>query len=304
MASKRPTVRITLSRWSPALIGLGAIALVFMVLTYPPAQAAAQGFLDLFRVRRFSAIAVDPARLEQIKNTNIDFESIISSNVTRVKDPGKPQIVANASAASQAAGFTVKTPGTLPQGAVLGTIEVQGEGIVEATADTARLQTLLDALQINDVKAPAKLNGAKLTIRKPAMVVMNYTTQRDPLSFVQARSPELSLPDGVSLSDLGYIALRIAGLSPSDAKQFAATVDWHTTFIVPVPANAASFREVGIGKNTGILITTGGTDATSVRGPNSARQQSLLLWSDGDMVYALQGGPVGTELIEFAASLK
>ena len=34
------------------------------------------------------------------------------------------------------------------------------------------------------------------------------------------------------------------------------------------------------------------------------RQHSILLWSDGDMVYALQGGPAGTDLIDFAASIK
>jgi hypothetical protein len=124
------------------------------------------------------------------------------------------------------------------------------------------------------------------------------------MSFVQAKSPEVTLPDGVNLSDLGLIALRIAGLSPSDAKQFAATVDWHTTFIVPVPANAASFRQVGIGNTTGLLVTTGGTGATSVRGSDGGRQHSILLWSDGDMVYALQGGPAGTDLIEFATGLK
>ena len=99
MANERPSTRLSLMRWSPALLGVGALLMVVAVLAFPPAQAAAQGFLDLFRVRRFSAITVDPARLQQIQNTNIDFESIISNNVKRIKDPGKPQTAANAAAA-------------------------------------------------------------------------------------------------------------------------------------------------------------------------------------------------------------
>src|SRR5712692_7512733 len=63
--------RAALLRWSPNLAALAGLLLVGLVFIYPPAQAAAQDFLNLFRVRRFSAIAVDPARLEQIKNTKI-----------------------------------------------------------------------------------------------------------------------------------------------------------------------------------------------------------------------------------------
>jgi hypothetical protein len=60
---------------------------------------------------------------------------------------------------------------------------------------------------------------------------------------------------------------------------------------------------VGLRNTKGLLSTTGGTGGASVRTRNSQRQHSLLLWSEGDMVYALEGGPVGTELIDFANSL-
>jgi hypothetical protein len=304
MQLDRPSLRSSLSRWTPVLVGFGAVLLLVLVLAYPPAQATAQGFLDLFRVRRFSAIAIDPARLDQIKATNIDFESLLSKNVNKVKDPGQPTTVADAAAASKAAGFAVQYPSSLPAGTTLRDIQVQGEGVVEITADTAKLQSLLDALQIRDVKVPVQLDGAMISVRKPPVVVMQFNTGRDPLSLLQGPSPSVALPEGVKLADLGEIALRVAGLSSSEAKSFAQNVNWNTTLLVPVPANAASFREVGVRNTTGLLITTGGTGGAPIRGADGARQHSLLLWSEGDTVFGLEGGPVGADLVTFANSLQ
>ncbi len=291
-------------RWSPALLGLGALLVLVLVFTFPPAQAAAQGFLDLFRVKRFTAITVDPTRIEQIKNSKIDFESLVGKNVEVVKKAGGPQGVASADAASQAVGFKVRTPSQLPAGMTLVETLVKDESITRVAADTSKLQALLDALNIKDVKVPTKLNGATITIRTPATVMMRYKTNSDPIVLIQARSPEITLPEGVSMADLGEIGLRIFGLSASEARQFSKTIDWNTTLLVPVPANAASFREVGVRNTKGLLITTGGTGGLSVRSPNGARQQSLLLWSEGDMVFALDGGFAGPELVELANSLK
>ena len=303
MENQASSTRATLLRWSPRLVGIAALLVVGLVFFYPPAQATAQGFLDLFRVRRFSALAVDPARLEQIKNTNIDFEGMIGSSVEKVKTPDSPAVVADVAAATKSAGFDVRAPQTLPSGYSLKEIRVQGESIARITADTAKLQSLLDALQINDVKPPAKLNGAVIMVRKPAMVIMSFTTGRDPVTLIQSTSPEVSLPDGVNLADLGRIGLRILGLSASDANQFANAIDWRTTLLVPVPTNAASFRDVEVRGTKGILITTGGTGGASFRPADGARQRSLLLFSEGTMVYGIEGGPVGTDLVEMANSL-
>ena len=292
-----------ISRWTPVLAGAGALLLALLVFSYPPAQAWAQGFLDLFRVRRFAAITIDPARMEQIANSKIDFESLLGSNVQVVKK-GQAQSASSAQAAAQSAGFHVYVPGKLPAGAELTQMQVVGEEIVNVKADGAKLQSLLDALQIKDVKVPAKLDGATINVHRYPIVVMNYTTGRDPLTFVQSRSPEVMLPPGVDLAQLGEIALRIVGLSASEAKDFARNVDWHTTLLVPVPANAASFREVGVRGTSGILITTGGTGGASVRLNDSPRQGSTLLWSEGDMVFSVSGGPAGPELVDFANSLQ
>src|SRR5207237_2898563 len=135
----------------------------------------------------------------QIANTKIDFESLLGSNVQVVKK-GQAQAASSAQAAAQSAGFHVYEPGKLPAGTALTQMQVVGEQIVNVKADGAKLQSLLDALQIKDVKVPSKLDGATITVHRYPIVVMNYASARDPLTFVQSRSPEVTLPAGVDLA--------------------------------------------------------------------------------------------------------
>jgi len=47
----------------PVLAGAAIAATVALAFTLPPVRAAARNFLDLFRVKRFAAVPVDPDRL-------------------------------------------------------------------------------------------------------------------------------------------------------------------------------------------------------------------------------------------------
>lgn len=301
---KTQSVHHVLWRWRPALVGVSAIALLALVFSFPATQALAQEFLNIFRIKRFSVITLDPARLEQLRNSKINLEGLLGDKVQVTQAAGEPQVVAGPAAAAQRAGITVRVPAPLPAGVTLVETRVQDASSTQLTADATQLQAILDALNITDVKAPAQLNGATITLHKPAMVLMRYSG-RDPITLMQAKSPEVVLPKDVKISDLALIGLRIVGLSLPEAQQYAKTIDWNTTMLVPIPVNAGSFREVNIRNAKGLLITTGGTGASATRfGPDSARQQSLLLWTEHDMVYALQGGPGGDDILQMANALK
>ena len=134
--------------------------------------------------------------------------------------------------------------------------------------------------------------------------MMTYGAGHDAARFLQARSPEVTLPDGVNLAQLGEIGLRIAGVSADEAHRIAQSTDWTSTLFVPIPTDAASFRDVTLSDgSTALLVTTGGTGATSVRSDEGGRQQSTLLWSKNGMVYALTGGFVG-DVVEIANSIQ
>ncbi len=297
--------RTALSRWSPALALASILLAAVLLFSFPPARAAAQDFLNLFRVKKFTAITVDPARLQQLQNSNLDFKSMLGSNVEVVKKSGEPKEVSSSAEAAQLAGFQVRAPKDLPNGLQLSATRVSDGETVRVTADVAKAQAVLDTLGIDDLKIPEKLNGANVTVSTSPGVVMQFSSGRQNVTLAQSRSPQIELPAGVDLAQLGEIALRAAGMSKTEAHNFAQTIDWHSTLLVPIPANAADFREVDVRGNKGLLVTTNGGAGLQMKGvPNARAQESILLWSQGDMVYALQGSIMSVDLLTIANSVQ
>lgn len=289
-----PALKITVA----ALAGAMSLGLLLGV---PQVGSAAQSFLNLFRVKRITAIAVDPARLQALQGSSIDFKTLFADTIEIVKQPGEPQTAASAAQASALAGIPVRAPATLGEGVPLSEIVVSGEGIARMTADADKAAALLQALGITDVQVPAALNGAKVTITTPPVAAAMYRTARATIVLAQARSPEVDLPPGVDLAQLGEIGLRAVGMPADDARRFAQTIDWNSTLIMPIPVNAASFREVDVRGAKGLLVqaNASGGNGRPAGGPNL-----LLTWSEGDVVFAMSGnGLSATDLLTFANAL-
>lgn len=277
-AEKRP-----LPRFAPAFGALAAVLAVVVLFSIPAVRVSAQAFLDLFRVRNFAAVTVDPNRLAQLRDQQLDIESILGKP-TVTQDPGPPQAFTSAGAAAAAAGYPLRELVGVP-GVTADTTYVRGETRATMHVDTSKLRSLLTALAIDDVGVPAGIDGADVSVHVPPVARTVYSNEGKRVWLLQAPAPELGLPAGVDVAQLGEIGLRIAGLSPSEAKQFAGTIDWHSTMIVPVPAGASSFRQVDVRGHKGLLVTLE-PRRDRARGGNG-RGGSRLLWSDGDRVYAL-----------------
>ena len=287
----------------PVAVAVSVAAALLIALSFPAVRAVAQQFLDLFRVQRFVAVSADPERIKQIAriaNEGFDVKSLLSRNVKVVKKPTELQPVESVADAEQLTGLAVQLPATLPRDVVQEEMFVVGESALEFTADTALLQDVLDALDLRDVLVPQQLNGAVVKVRMPPRVITKY--QRNGMSrafLVQSASPEISLPQGVHLPEIVEIALRILGMSLDEARQYAYSIDWHGTLLVPVPADVASFREVEVGTSQGLLIELNGK-----RRPGQAEQGSMVLWSDGDKVYSLSGTINKRDLLQMASAIQ
>jgi len=292
----------------PAVVTVSGAAALLIALSFPAVRAVAQQFLDLFRVQRFVAISADPNRLKQIARIateGFDLKSLLSRNIRVVKEPGPLQEVDSVAAAEQLTGLAVQLPATLPSEVVQERMAVGGEGALEFTADTALLQEVLDALDLRDVLVPQQLNGAVVKVRMPPRVITNY--QRNGMAratLLQAASPEISLPQGVHLPEIVEIALRILGMSLDEARQYAYSIDWHGTLLVPVPADMASFREVEVGTSQGLLIELNGQRRPGDSGRLRAEQGSMVLWSDGGKVYSLSGTINKKDLLQMASAIQ
>lgn len=285
--------------WQPALAGLTAAALVVALFLFPSARAMAQAFLDLFRVHNFVAVSVDPDRFKAL-DSKLDLKSLVGDRVQKLQDPGPPRAFTSTGAAGAASGLFVKSPGWLPTGMTAAdTVMVTGEGRMRVTADTQRLRQVLDALDLRDVQIPAGLDGRTVEVHGYPAVHQRFTSDRRRAMLIQSKSPEVSLPAGVDLARLGEIALRVLGMNASDARRMADQTDWRSTLLVPVPVTTGSFQQVDVNGARGLMVRF----QEPAQDGKPARQGTMVLWTQGDEVFALTGNLGSQDLMQMAGSI-
>lgn len=307
-ASQTPAAPRRFLNGKLALAGLAGVLAVALIVS-PAAQALAQEFLNLFRVKRITAVSISPEVIEQLRDGKLDIESMLSSSVEVLQKPADPQTVSSLAEASQLAGIPVRAPASVPGDLSGPEIMVHGGGVARFTADTARLQALVNMLGMQDATIPAALDGAAVTITTPPVVALVYQRGSDPRTggvvLMQARSPEIVLPEGVRLAELGELALRLTGMPPDEARRMAQTIDWSSTLLIPVPANAATVQEVQVRGAIGLLIQAAAGESSAVAvADRQVPQIATLLWSEGDAVYAATGDIGQAALIAMANSMQ
>jgi hypothetical protein len=298
---ERTAARPLWIRLRPVLAGAAALAAVAVALSVPTVRASARNLLEIFRVKRFAAVPVDMNRLQRLHEQELDLRTLVSDNLQVLKDPGAPIVVDDVAAATEKVGFAVVQPAELPQGWALAEIRVTAQGSFKARLDMDRLEQLANALGVTDIEIPRELNGANVAVQTSPTVMLRYTRGKDDVRLFQARSPQVALPEGIDVRQLGAIGLQLAGMSAEEAQLFASKVDWRTTLLVPVPAMGGDFRDVAVGDAQGLLVTVRPTRhaRADAAGP-VPRWHSVLLWSKGERIFALQGPGSGMELLEVA----
>ena len=268
-------------------------------------RAAAREFLDLFRVQRFAAVPVDPERLDRLRTSGIDFRTFVGDQIEVIEEAQEPEVVESLDLASSLAGLDARLPGEPPRNATLGDVAVVRPGAFRVRVDTEKLGELAGLLGVEDAHIPASWDGATIEVHAPPIVAMRYEREDGEFSLLQSRGPEVLLPEGVEIAELGALGLRMAGMSAAEADLFAGRVDWRSTLLVPIPAQGGSFREVDVRGRKGLLVTgrqPKGVDPDGTSRPG--RWQSVLLWADDDLVYAASGPGHGFEVLEMAQSIE
>ena len=278
-----------------ALLAAATVVVVAGLIAVPAVRASVAQFVSLFRVVNFVAVPVDSSRLDRLEAQQLEIGALIGEHVEVVQDPGAPVTVASLEEAATAAGMTLALPQWLPENTKVLETAVLGERVVRVTANSQRLQQVMDALGINDLTVPPGLDGHIVNVRVPPVVMVRYAHGDRRSRLYQARSPQLTLPDGINIQALGEIGLRVLGLAPAEAKQFAQAIDWHTTLIVPVPPNASSFQQVDIGGRRGVLIQ---------HQPREQSPTNTVVWSTSERVFVLMSIQESEQALALAASVR
>ena len=293
-----------LRRIAAAVAAVAAVGALFAV---PSVRASAASLLARFRMVHFVAVEVDASRVAQLRASEMDLQRLIGERVQVLEEPGPPQPAGSPEEAGAAAGIRVRVPRWLPPEVTLRESMYRNAGRVQVVADGARLAQLLDFLGIHDVEVPPALDGGTATIAVPAMVRLKYANDRGAeVHFLQARAPEVLLPEGVEVEALAEIGLRILGFGAPEAKRFARAIDWRSTMLVPIPPGKASFKHVDIDGHPGLLIEhpAPAAEAGNASAARPARPQQLLMWSADGMVFGIRGNFQADSVVRMAYSAR
>ena len=110
-------------------------------------------------------------------------------------------------------------------------------------------------------------------------------------------SPIVSAPQEIDPAEIARVALQFAGLSANEAANFTQTVDWTSTFVLPILRGQSTYEKVNVGGNGAVLIRP-----RDGRGQPSA--QFNLIWVDNGMMYSLMGAGDDTTALNLASQIE
>lgn len=288
------------SRMRLAGTALVSLVLVGLLFTMSPVQTLASSFLSIFRVQKFVAITVDPKSLPDLSSP----EQLGTFSTT---GGGKPRTV-SVDEASKAVGFRVAGPTALPTGLEPAPRSVTAMDGSTATyvPDMKKVNAYLASIGAKDVKLPAALDGATISLQIPPSAQMLYlekgAAERDAdgkimpavgqkfLFLGMTTSPTLTVPDGIDVEQVRTELLKIPGLPADLVNQLKSIQDWKSTVIVPVVKGSS--KDVTVQGEKGLLVTS----------PDG--QGRNLIWLKGGVVYAMSGSVSEAELLAAAESIK
>lgn len=303
-------------RLRPVWAGLTIVAVLAVALSFAPLRALAGNFLGIFRVQQVAVLPIDTTRLKDLTGNSpltTEISRLFSDSVTITKKPGDPQVVASAADASKAAGFTVRLPASA---ASTPELTVQGGMAFQFVIDRDRAQSVIDEAGYANLKLPASLNGATVKVDIPSSVTAAYGTCPKPstgtpdatkrtgsngrlypdcVAFVQIPSPTVTTPPDVDVEQLAEMGLQMTGMTPQQAHDYSQSVNWASTLVIPIPSNAATYKQVPVDGVTGTLIQRPVDDMPSY----------ALVWVKNGIVYGIAGPGADTaSALDMANSLK
>lgn len=300
---------------SPALRYAAVVTLLLtLILVTPTGQALADQFLSLFRVQQVTVLPVDTTGMQQLIGQGPigqQMSQLLSNSITITQKPGDPVDATDAAQASGLAGFNVR----LPQGKTPSQLKVMNASAFTFKVDRAKAQALLDEAGRSDLVLPASIDGQDISISIPAGVSAAYGTcpeakdaeeerefgrgsagrrYADCTMFVQIPSPTISAPAGLDVAQLARLGLEFTGMTAQEAAAYTASVDWTSTLVIPIPKNAATYRQINVDGVSGTLIER----------PSDDLPQFSLIWVKDGIIYAIGGLGTDAQLaIEMANSL-
>jgi hypothetical protein len=175
---------------------------------------------------------------------------------------------------------------------------VPSVNVVEPTA----IEFTLKAENVNEIMKsygaikllPANIDGKTFKIDFASQVTMNYSINNKPITIMETKSPEITVPDDVDI-DAVYDAVVEMPIIPQRLQsQLKSMKDWKSTLYIPVIES--EMTEVNINGAKGYM--------SKDYGNSEENSESAVIWYDKGIIYAVSGEVDSEELLKIAKSVK
>ena len=271
------------------VLSVGALA-----LAAPTTRGIARQMLDRFYMRNPEAIRSSLPEMGQ---------PLFKVEVTRQPTLGRPLL--SLADAQHEAGFDPRLPPTLAEEVISGLAVVSVAGPFDARQkiNVNDLRAALQKRGIEGVRVPQNWDGVETGFHMGPSVVVVFLDGW----FVQSLPPAILTPPDFPMIDFTEIALRISGVSPSEAHTSRAMfVESGGAFAIVPPDAKSSFREVSLKSGRALLFENDTDQDEHLKcsffcpGPH----QRVLTWAALGRLFQLRSGTLTAEqMLDFANSI-
>jgi hypothetical protein len=174
------------------------------------------------------------------------------------------------------------------------------------------IQGIMDEAGSRDIRIPEDIDGEMIQVNVPSSVTTKFGTCPDPDTkpeeqkeedaekyadckvLVQLPAPVMVAPPSLNVTVLGAELLKLLGFTEEQARTFSESVDWATTFVIPMPTDhRLEVQEIDVDGVKGHLFM------------NSARERKsfTVLWIRDGILYSLIGKGSTEEAVTIANSM-
>ncbi|MNI41925.1 hypothetical protein D3C73_961900 [compost metagenome] len=255
-------------------------------------NAAISKTLSIFRAQDLKGVTVTLDDIQQIQSKLSTGQGEISlEKMGNIKVQGGQKKVSSKEDVKNITDVTVAFPSVLDG-------VVPSVNVVEPTA----IEFTLKAENVNEIMKsygatkllPANIDGKTFKIDFASQVTMNYSINNKPITIMETKSPEITVPDDVDI-DAVYDAVVEMPIIPQRLQsQLKSMKDWKSTLYIPVIES--EMTEVNINGAKGYM--------SKDYGNSEENSESAVIWYDKGIIYVVSGQVDSEELLKIAKSVK
>jgi len=274
-------------------VALAVLIASILALVVPTTRGIARQLLDSFYMKRPEAVRSTMPRSE-LPDFRIEYTSL----------PSIGHFVSGMAEAVQEAGFQPRLPPILAEQVASGLAVLKVSGPVDEriTIDVDDLKAALKSRAIDDVIVPRNWSGVEIGYHVGHSILVAFLGGR----LGQSPPPALVTPPGFLLIDFTEVALRAAGLTPSEAHNARNMFAESGGAFSIVPSDAKSnFRDVTLKSGHGLLFENDTNQDERQKcsfcpGPH----ERVLTWAASDRIFQLRSLTMNVaQMVELADSI-